>query len=99
MLTRIESVHEETTTGENEKTIGLLYNFTPKKDFKDSLVYIFNDKNYIFFETMIDMFDYMYYGDKTKIKRAYMPESEFDEYLDSSIEGSFSDHLEWLSGE
>lgn len=98
MLTNIESVHEETIT-DNNRVIGVLYNYNPTKEFKDSLIYVFNQKNYIFFETIIDMFDYLYYGDKTKVKRAYMPEPEFDEFLESDIDGAFSDYLTWLNGE
>ena len=98
MITKIESVHEETIT-DSDRTLGVIYNYNAKKDFKDSAIYIFNNKNYIFFETMIDMFDYLYYGDKTNVKRAYMEESEFDGYLDSSVEDSFSEHLTWLNGE
>ena len=98
MITYIESVHEETITDSN-KTIGLIYNYNEDRTFKDSCVYVYTQKSYIFFETVIDMFDYLYYGDKTKVNRAYLPEPEFDEYLESEIKGKFSDYLTWQTGE
>ena len=98
MNTYIELVHEETIP-DSDKTIGVLYNHSDDKTLKDSLIYIVSKSNYIFFNTIIDMFDYMYYGDKNDVLRAYMPEDEFDTYLDVYIEGSFSEHLTWLSGE
>lgn len=99
MITYIEPVHEETISSDESKTLGVLYNYNSTKEFKDSLIYIYNKKNYIFFETIIDMFDYLYYGDKTNVKRAYMPEPTFDEYLDKNVNGIFSEHLTWLNGE
>ena len=44
---------------------------------------------------MIDMIDYLLYGDK-KIKTAYMNEEDFDEYYDAEfIEGVFAEKLKW----
>lgn len=98
MNTVIELIHEETFS-DNNKTIGMLYNHSIDHTIKDSLIYIVSKKNYIFFNTMIDMVDYLYYGDKTDVSRAYMPEDEFDVYLEGVLDGLFSDHLTWLTGE
>ena len=98
MNTFIELLHEETISDTN-KTIGVLYNHSDDDSIKESLIYIVSKSNYIFFNTMIDMFDYQYYGDKNDVLRAYMPEDEFDVYLDSYIEGTFTEHLTWLTGE
>jgi hypothetical protein len=45
---------------------------------------------------MVDMFDYILYGED-KMKRAYMEEEEFDSYYDAQyIEGTFSEKLKWV---
>jgi hypothetical protein len=44
---------------------------------------------------MVDMFDYILYGED-KMKRAYMTEEEFDRYYDAEfIEGAFTEKLKW----
>ena len=50
---------------------------------------------YIFFNTMVEMIDYVLYAD-TRVKRAYMEEEVFDQHYDKDIDGKFSDVLEWL---
>jgi len=96
MVTYLKTAHEEQYS-DGSKTLGVLVNFDEDENFKESFVYIFNHKNamYIFFNTMVDMFDYILYGED-KMKRAYMEEQEFDElYDEDSIEGTFTEKLTW----
>jgi len=98
MKTRIKTIHEEQYT-DNTKIIGVLNNYSLENDYeKESLIYIFNikDKRYIFFNTVIDIIDYLLYSEK-QMKRAYLKEDEFDKYYDSEIEGFFSKKLEWVN--
>jgi len=101
MKTRIITAHEEQHTNVNGinnvlKFVGIITNIDPNYNRIDSFCYIFNENNnnYIFFNTIIDLIDYMLYGDK-KVKRAYMKEKEFDEFYDNGIEGEFNDYLNW----
>jgi hypothetical protein len=99
MKTHIKTIHEEAYS-DGSRTLGVLLNFSSEilfehDDWKDSLIYIYHNKNYIFFSTMIDMIDYLLYGDK-KVKTAYLDEEEFDEYYDAEfIEGVFAEKLKW----
>jgi len=99
MVTRLKTAHEEQYS-DGSKTLGVLFNYSFEVEhdgWKESLVYIFNHarESYIFFNTMVDMFDYMLYDDK-KTKRAYMTEEEFDTYYDAEhIDGKFSEKLMW----
>lgn len=103
MKTNIITVHEEEYS-DKSRIIGMLLNFVPDDSveffsFKDSHPYIFKTGIYIFFETFIDLMDYLLYGDK-KMKRAYMEEKEFDIYYNAeNIEGKFVDILNWESDE
>jgi hypothetical protein len=97
MKTHIRTIHEETFT-DNSKTLGVLLNFDDNNEFKESFIYLFNHKSemYVFFYTMTDMYEYMLYAEK-RVKRAYMEESDFDQYYDAeSIEGKFTDILTWV---
>jgi hypothetical protein len=101
MKTQLTTAHEETfTKGTNSKSIGILLNFSVddnNPDWKESFVYVFHGKTYIFFNTMIEMFEYLLYGDK-KMKRAYMEEEVFDEYYDAEyLDGEFGNALTWLN--
>jgi len=51
---------------------------------------------YIFFETIIDMIDYILYGEK-KMKRAYLSEIDFDELYDSDLDDTFDKKIRWVS--
>lgn len=94
MKTQLRSVHEETYS-DGSRTLGVLLNYSDEDNFKESLTYIFREDKYIFFNTIIDMIDYLLYGE-IKMKRAYMEEDVFDSYLDAEyIEGKFSDILVW----
>lgn len=93
MLTRIKTVHSEEYS-DGSRTIGLLLNYSSTQEWSESLVYIYRNGTYIFFEVIIDMIDYLLYGEK-KMKRAYMEEEEFDNYYDNNINGKFSDILKW----
>jgi len=100
MKTRLKTAHEEQYS-DGSKTLGVLFNYSFEVEhdgWKESFIYIFNhEKNmYIFFNTMVDVFDYMLYGED-KMKRAYMEEDEFDSYYDAPyIEGKFGDLLKWV---
>jgi hypothetical protein len=94
MKTYIKTIHEE-TYNDNSRTLGVLLNYNDEENFKESFVYIYRDKTYIFFETIIDMIDYLMYGE-VKMKRAYMEESEFDLLLDAeNIDDKFNENLKW----
>ena len=99
-MTYIQTAHEETYS--NGRTIGVLLNYDDDGKRVDSFIYLFRDDGtnhnsgmYIFFETIIDLNDYMLYGDK-KVKRAYMKEDAFDKIFDMShIDEDFNTYLEW----
>jgi hypothetical protein len=98
MKTHIKTIHEEEYS-DGSRTLGILLNFSSEIEhanvWKDSFIYIYHDKMYIFFNTMIDMIDYLLYGDK-KVKTAYMDEEDFDEYYEAEfIEGVFAEKLSW----
>ena len=100
-LTWIKTVHEETYS--DGRTLGVLVNFEAMEMFQEkklnSFVYYFRVTEdggmYVFFETIVDMNDYMLYGGK-KVKRAYMREEEFDKLLDNGVEGIFDNILKWV---
>lgn len=94
MKTRLRTAHEEEYS-DKSRTLGVLLNYSIDTEWKDSLTYIYRDGMYIFFNTIIDMIDYLLYGEN-KIKRAYMEEEEFDQYYDAeSIDGAFTEKLKW----
>lgn len=96
MKTLITTAHEEQYS-DGSRTLGVLFNYSESVDFKESLIYIYHNSNYIFFDTMIDMMNYLLYGDRDDdIKRAYMNEEEFDSYYDADfIKGKFTEKLSW----
>ena len=99
MKTRIKTVHEEMynqNDGKN-KRIGILLNTSTENYWSDSFAYINNNTMYIFFPTIIEMMDYLRYGE-VKMKRAYLEEEEFDNFYDSPyINGKFEEHLIWTT--
>lgn len=99
MKTRIRTAHEETyQQSESEKTIGILENYSIEQNdqWKESFSYIYNQGVYIFFDTIIELIDYLLYGEKG-MKRAYMKENIFDEYYDASyINAQWTEVLEWI---
>ncbi len=98
MVTKLKTVHEEEYS-DNTFTIGVLLNYSDAGDFKESLIYVFNNKTkiYIFFDTIIDAVDYLMWGQLCVVNRAYMEENDFDEYYDNAINGKFSAVLAWGS--
>lgn len=98
MVTILKTTHEEKYSN-GSRILGVLLNYSiDVNNWTDSFTYIYNTerKSYIFFNTMVDMFDYVLYNDK-KTKRAYMIEKDFDTYYDSQgINGKFGDILKWL---
>ena len=94
MVTCLKTIHEEQYS-DGSKTLGILLNYNDNENFKESFAYIYNHerKMYIFFNTMMDMFDFLLYGDN-KVKRAYMEEDDFDKYYDGDyFEGKFIEIL------
>jgi len=96
MKTKIKTAHEEHYS-DNSRIIGILTNYSiDDENWKDSFAYYYKDEMYVFFNTIIDLIDYLLYGEK-KMKRAYMSEETFDQYYDAeSIDGSFDEKLMWV---
>lgn len=96
MKTNIKTIHEEEYS-DKSNTLGILINFsTEDVKWKESFLYIYRNNTYIFFNTMIDMMDYLLYGE-VKMKRAYLEEVEFDKYYDDEfIDGTFNEKLKWI---
>lgn len=92
-LTRIRTTHEEEYSN-NKKILGVLTNWDNNDTIIDSFTYIFHDDIYIFFNTIVELNDYLLYSD-TKTKRAYMKEVVFDKLYDNSFVGTFDDQLVW----
>ncbi len=93
MQTRIKTVHEEECSN-NSRTIGVLLNYSLTDSWTDSLTYVYRNGTYIFFNTFIDLVDYLFYGEN-KMVRAYLSEADFDNYYDNIITGKFSEKLTW----
>lgn len=94
MRTKIITAHEEEYSNKS-RTLGVLLIVDENGNRVDSLTYIYREGTYIFFNTIIEMSDYLLYGDG-KTKRAYLKEDKFDDYYDAPyIEGSFLDALKW----
>lgn len=97
MKTKIRTAHEETHSGEVNRIIGVLLNYDDNSGFRESYVYIYKQGMYIFFDTITDMINYLFYGEYN-LKRAYMEEKVFDDFYDSQfINGKFGDHLTWVT--
>lgn len=96
MKTIIKTVHEEQYSDNSSRIIGVLLNYSEEDaNWKDSFPYYYKDGMYVFFNTIVDLIDYLLYGGK-KMKRAYMQEETFDQYYDADyIEGSFNEILKW----
>jgi len=94
MKTYITTAHEEEYS-DKSRILGVLLNFDSNSKRVDSLVYIYHKNMYIFFNTIIDMNDYLFYGDN-KTKRAYLSEEDFDKIYDNTINGKFSETLTWM---
>jgi hypothetical protein len=97
MKTHIKTIHEEEYS-DKSRTLGVLLNFSSEidnKGWQDSFTYIYHEGTYIFFNTIVDMIDYLLYGEN-KMKRAYMKEEDFDMHYDADfIEGPFNEKLKW----
>jgi hypothetical protein len=91
MVSKIKTIHEEYF---DDRSIGVLLNTVDEK--QETFIFLFKNKRYIFFDTIIDMFNYTLYGEKNKLKRAYMDEETFDELYDKdNIDKSFNEYLNW----
>jgi len=94
MKTYITTAHEEEYSNKS-RTLGVLLNFDASSKRVDSLVYIYREGMYIFFNTIMEMNDYLLYGEG-KMKRAYISEEDFDKIYDAPyIGGKFSEQLSW----
>lgn len=94
----IKTAHEETYS--DGRSLGVLVNYRPFNennvlDKINSFAYLYKEGMYIFFETIMEMNDYLLYGDR-KIKRAYMKEHDFDNYYDNGLNTSFEEVLKWI---
>ena len=94
MITYIQTAHEEQYS-DSSYTIGVLLNYDEDGNRIDSFAYLYRSGIYIFFNTIIDLIDYLVFDDGTK-PRAYLKEAQFDSYYDVSIKGNFNDYLEWV---
>ena len=97
MKTYIKTAHEEEYSNSNKQyiTLGVLLNYNENYERIDSLIYIYRNDMYIFFNTIMDMNEYLLYGD-SKMKRAYISEEDFDKFWDAlHINGKFTEHLKW----
>lgn len=96
MKTFISTAHEEEYSNKS-RTLGVLLNFDENHKRVDSLAYIYREGMYIFFNTIMEMNDYLLYGE-TKAQRAYLSEEDFDDYYNTQhIDGLFTDKLSWSS--
>ena len=98
MNTFISTAHEEEDSNKS-RTFGVLLNSDNDGKRVDSLIYVYrnNRQMYIFFNTIMDMNEFMLYGDG-KFQRAYLSEEDFDVYWDAPhIDGKFTDQLVWTS--
>jgi hypothetical protein len=98
MKTYITTAHEEQESSKS-RTFGVLLNTDENHKRVDSLIYIYREtrKMYIFFQTIMDMNEFLLYGDG-KMQRAYLSEEDFDTYWDApSINGKFTEQLTWSS--
>jgi len=96
MKTFISTAHEEQESNKSS-TFGVLLNSDENHKRVDSLIYLYREKRnmYIFFQTIMDMNEFMLYGDG-KMQRAYMSEEDFDTFYDAPyIDGKFTEHLVW----
>jgi len=80
MKTKIKTIHEEEYS-DKSRILGILYCYSLENNEHESLVYVFRKDNYIFFHTIIDMMDYVLYGENKN--RVYLTENEFDKFYDS----------------
>ncbi len=95
MKTIITTAHEEEYSN-GSRTLGVLLNLDMNGKRIDSLIYIYHNEMYIFFNTIMAMNEYLLYGDG-KIKRSYISEANFDKYYDAkSIQGLFAENLTWI---
>lgn len=95
MKTYIKTAHEEDYSN-NSRTLGVLLNFDKNFNRVDSLLYVYRKNIYVFFNTIIEMNDYLLYGND-KMKRAYLTEEQFDAFFDAPyIDGKFADKLKWM---
>ena len=92
MKYKLISVHEETTN--DGELITILLNYSEDFEFKDSVVGIFDNKTkiYLFFNTIDDLYKYKYHSVRT-MQRAYLSESDFDDYFDNGSDKIFSNIL------
>jgi len=96
MKTFITTAHEEEYSNKS-RTLGVLLNFDEEYKRIDSLIYVYTEsrKMYVFFNTIIDMNEFLLYGEG-KVKRAYMSEEDFDRFYDAEyIDGNFTEQLTW----
>lgn len=93
---KIRTIHEEDIP-DSDNTIGILINEYDQALRPESFIYIYKKatKMYIFFNTMVEMIDYYYYGND-RCLRAYVKESAFDTmYGTKNLTDKFVNLIEW----
>lgn len=89
--------HEESYS--DGRTLGVLVNYDLDRNMEkiDSFIYLFREesKTYVFFESIVDMNDYILYGDK-RVKKAYLKEDDFDKIIDNDLRGKLNNILKWI---
>ena len=82
------------------KELGIITSYdleSPELVIVESVPYIYRNENYIFFKSLLNLFDY-YLNGSLYIERAYLTEEDFDKYYDMEfLEEKFSEKLEWVS--
>lgn len=96
MKTHLKLIHNEEFS-DNSRTLGVLLNYSDEDtNWRDSFIFLYHDKRYLFFNTMYEMFNYMLNGARN-ITYAPMSEEDFDKYDDAEfIDGMFNDVLVWV---
>lgn len=94
---KIQTIHEE-SMADSDNIIGILINEYDQELRPDSFIYIYKASThmYIFFNTMVEMIDYYFYGND-RCKRAYLKETTFDDMYGRILDGKFRDLLEWTN--
>jgi hypothetical protein len=90
----IQTAHAEETP-DSPYTIGVIFNYDEDGNRLDSFPYLYKDEIYVFFNTIIELIEYLIYNNKN-INRSYLKEVVFDNYYDNHIDGLFKDVLEWI---
>jgi hypothetical protein len=95
IYSKIKTIHEEEIP-DSVVTIGILVNESDDMLRPESFIYIYkkDTKMYIFFNTMVEMIDFYFYGND-RCKRAYVKEDTFDKMYGEFLTDKFVNLIEW----